>query len=155
MKIKVREIVDGCLPIRSGAHKSDCFDLFLAEDVKLKKGELGVFSLGVAMEIPKGMSGRAYLRSSTPVEHHVYMANHVGVIDSVYCGNDDNWRVELVALKATTIPKGTKICQFELVPSQFATVYQKLKWLFSSSLTIQKVDKLTSKNRGGLGTTGK
>lgn len=154
MKIKVREIIEGCMPVRSGEGKSDCFDLILGEDVTLKKGELYVATLGIAMELPKGLSARAYLRSSTPVKHHVTMANHIAVMDATYCGNDDNWRIELLALKATTITKNTRIAQFEIVLSQFATVWQKIKWLFSGKPELIKVDSLINKNRGGLGSTG-
>ena len=42
MKIKVKEITKGCFPVRTGEDKSDCFDLCLAEDVTLKKGEVYV-----------------------------------------------------------------------------------------------------------------
>lgn len=38
MKVKVKEITLGCMPIRVEGDKSDCFDLVLAEDVTLKKG---------------------------------------------------------------------------------------------------------------------
>ena len=40
MKIKVKEITEGCFPVRSNGSASDCYDLFLAEDVTLKKGEI-------------------------------------------------------------------------------------------------------------------
>lgn len=154
MKIKVKEIIEGCMPIRSGEGKSDCFDLFLGEDVTLKKGELCIVTLGVAMELPKGLSARMYLRSSTPPKHNVFMANHVAVMDYTYCGDEDNWRIELVALKATTISKDTKLAQFEIVPSQFATRWEKIKWLLGSKPKLIKVKTLGNKNRGGIGTTG-
>lgn len=37
MKIKVKEIIEGCMPVRIEGDKSDCFDLVLAEEVTLKK----------------------------------------------------------------------------------------------------------------------
>lgn len=151
--IKVKVVEEGCMPVRSGKGKSDCFDLTLAETVTLKKGELYVASLGVAMEIPKGMSARMYLRSSSPVDHKVMMANHVAVMDYRYNGDDDIWRCELIALKSTVIPKGTRICQFELVSSQFATRFEKFKWLFGSKPTLKQVMHLGNKNRGGIGST--
>ena len=55
MKIKVKEITKGCFPVRTGEDKSDCFDLCLAEDVTLKKGEVYVAKLGIATELPKGL----------------------------------------------------------------------------------------------------
>ena len=65
MKIKVKEITEGCFPVRSNGEASDCYDLFLAEDVTLKKGEIYVAKLGVAMEMPKGIIARIYSRSSS------------------------------------------------------------------------------------------
>ena len=66
MKIKVKEITKGCFPVRTGEDKSDCFDLCLAEDVTLKKGEVYVAKLGIATELPKGMVAKIYSRSSAP-----------------------------------------------------------------------------------------
>ena len=74
MKVKVKEITLGCMPIRVEGDKSDCFDLVLAEEVTLKKGELYVAKLGVAMELPKGMIAKVYSRSSTPSKWNVQIA---------------------------------------------------------------------------------
>lgn len=153
MKIKIKEIVDGCMPIRVEGDKSDCFDLVLGEDITLKKGELYIARLGVAMEMPKGMRANTFSRSSTPGKCYVQIANGVGIIDNVYKGDDDEWKAPLLAFKATTIPKGTRICQFEIVPSQFATAWQKLKWLFSNKVELVPVDFLGNAARGGIGST--
>lgn len=154
MKIKVKEIVKGCFPVRTGLDKSDCFDLFLAEDVELKKGEVYVAGLGIAAELPKGMTARVYSRSSTPVKVGVMVANGIGFIDNAYKGNDDEWKAPLYALKSVKIPKGTRICQFEVLPSQFATGFQKLKWLLTKPY-LEEVSVLCNTGRGGIGSTGK
>lgn len=153
MKIKVKEIVEGCMPVRVGGDKSDCFDLVLGEDVTLKKGELFIARLGIAMELPKGMTARVYSRSSTPSKYNVQIANSIGIIDNTYNGDEDEWKAPLLAIKATTIPKGTRICQFEIVPSQFATAWQKLKWVFNNKVELVQVDHLGNDNRGGIGST--
>lgn len=153
MKIKVKEIVEGCMPVRVEGDKSDCFDLVLGEDVTLKKGELFIAGLGIAMELPKGMTARVYSRSSTPGKYNVQIANSIGIIDNTYNGDEDEWKAPLLAIKATTIPKGTRICQFEIVPSQFATAWQKLKWVFNNKVELVQVDHLGNDNRGGIGST--
>ena len=152
MKIRVKEITEGCFPVRSNGEVSDCYDLFLAEDITLKKGEIYVAKLGVAMQLPKGMIAKVYSRSSIPSKFNVSLANCVGIIDNVYNGDGDEWKCPLYAYKATTIPKGTRICQFEVVPSQFAKWYNKLRWVFSTP-TLKEVDLLNNKNRGGIGST--
>ena len=44
--------------------------------------------------------------------------------------------------------------EFEIVPNQFATMWQKLKWLFSSKIEFEWVDNLGNADRGGHGKTG-
>lgn len=153
MKIKVKEITEGCFPVRSNGSASDCYDLFLAEDVTLKKGEVYVAKLGVAMEMPKGIIARVYSRSSSPSKLGIGVANGLGFIDTVYCGDNDEWKCPIIAYKAVTIPKGTRICQFEVAPSQFAKWYHKLRWLLTTPL-LEQVDHLGNVDRGGIGTTG-
>lgn len=155
MKINIREIVAGCFPVRTGGSKSDCFDLFLGEDITLKKGEVYVARLGLAAELPKGIVAKIYSRSSSPSKMGVTVANGLGFIDTIYSGNEDEWKCPLYAYKAVTIPKGTRVCQFEIKLSQFATRWQKIKWLLSSSIELIKVPMLKSINRGGLGSSGK
>ena len=55
---------------------------------------------------------------------------------------------------AVDIAEGDRICQFEIVPNQFATIWQKLKWLFSSKIEFEWVDTLHNADRGGFGSTG-
>lgn len=153
MKIKVKEITEGCFPVRSNGQASDCYDLFLAEDITLKKGEIYVAKLGVAMEMPKGIIARVYSRSSSPSKLGIGVANGLGFIDTVYCGDNDEWKCSIIAYKAVNIPKGTRICQFEVAPSQFAKWHQKLRWLLTTPL-LEQVDQLGNMDRGGIGTTG-
>lgn len=155
MKIKIKEIIKGCFPVRTEGNKSDCFDLFLAEDITLKKGEVYIARLGIAAELPKGMVAKVYSRSSAPSKLGVIIANGMGFIDNSYHGDNDEWKAPLYAIKAVTIPKGTRVCQFEIKLSQFATVWQKIKWLLSSKLLLEVVKSLRNENRGGIGSTGK
>lgn len=153
MKIKVKEITKGCFPVRSNGEASDCYDLFLAEDVTLKKGDVYVAKLGVAMEMPKGIIARMYSRSSSPSKLGVTVANGLGFIDNIYKGDNDEWKCPMLALRDVTLTKGTRVCQFEIAPSQFATWYQKLKWVFTKPELVL-VDTLSNCNRGGIGTSG-
>ena len=59
-----------------------------------------------------------------------------------------------IAIRDTTIHKGDRICQFRIQLSQKATMWQKLKWLFSSGIELVKVQKLNGNNRTGIGSTG-
>lgn len=174
MKLKVLEKVENCLPhiIKQG----DWIDLTLAENVVLKAPYIEklkrfrqddqserirqvtfntmLASLGVCIEIPKGFEAILTLRSSTPAKWGVMQTNAFGVIDNSYKGDDDIWKLPLVALRDTTIPKGTRIAQFRIQPNQKATFWQKIKWLFSSHITIKQVTSLNNPNRFGFGHTG-
>lgn len=110
--------------------------------------------LGVAMQLPKGLEAVVVPRSSTYKKFGVIQTNHIGVIDNTYCGNDDEWKYPAIAMRDTTINEGDRICQFRIQLSQKATMWQKLKWLFSSGIKIVEVESLSEDNRGGFCTTG-
>lgn len=111
--------------------------------------------LGIAMELPKGYEAVINPRSSTFNKFHITSYNNQGVIDNTYNGNDDQWKFAATAYKRTTINAGDRICQFRLQLSQFATPWQKIKWLFSNpKIKFIYVDSLSSRNRGGFGSTG-
>ena len=169
MKIKVREITEGCKfeIIQNG----DCIDLKAAEDYEFVAPQAGriyqkdnnkqrnvkfdekMIKLGIAMQLPKGFVAKLRQRSSTTKKLRLLPATS-GFIDTTYSGNDDEWCYYCLSVANTTIHKGDRICQFEIQLSQFATVWQKLKWLFNGKPQFVWVDKLEGPNRGGHGSTG-
>ena len=163
MKIKVREITEVCNP--EFIPKGDWVDLRAAETVKFEapyyppRGRKAIFDskivkLGVAMKLPKGYEAVVLPRSGLFKSHPVMVRNSQGVIDNSYSGNNDEWGLPLIAFGDTTIDKGERVCQFRIQLSQKATMWQKIKWLFSSSVKIEWVDTLDGVNRGGFGSTG-
>lgn len=113
-----------------------------------------LISLGVAMQLPKGFEAVVLPRSSTFKNFGVILGNMQGIIDGSYCGNNDEWKFNAIALRDTVIHEGDRICQFRIQLSQKATVWQKIKWLLSSGIEIVEVDSLNNENRGGIGSTG-
>ena len=170
MKIKVKLFEGGKMPQIN--EKGDLFDVFARTKVILNAPQAGVqhqvnlekvrdvvFSnklipIGFAMEIPTGFKANLLPRSSTYKKWGIIFGNHVGQIDSSYCGDNDEWGFYCYSVDKTTIHKGERICQFEIVPNQFATMWQKLKWLFSSKIEFVQVASLNNNDRGGFGTTG-
>lgn len=174
MNIKIKEVTPGCMPeiLKVG----DWIDLATAEDYTLKcphakmlhKHKNGkeapversrdvvfqytLMSLGIAVQLPKGFEAVVLPRSSTFKKWGILLANSQGVIDQSYCGPDDVWRFPALATRNVTIPKGTPIAQFRIQLSQKASLWQKLRWLFSSGAQIIPVTSLSSSNRGGIGT---
>ena len=170
LKIKVKELTEGCMP--EIIEKGDLIDLRAADTYTFNAPQAGVqhqkdnkkyrdvtfdeqaIKLGVAMQLPKGMMAKLKGRSSLTKNHGVVMSCS-GEIDNSYCGNDDEWIFRVFAIRAGKIEKLDRICQFEVVPSQKATLWQKIKWLLSSGVKLVKVDDLGNSNRGGFGSTDK
>lgn len=112
-----------------------------------------LIDLGIAMELPKGFVAKIRQRSSTTKKLRLVMASS-GAIDNSYNGDNDYWGFYCYALDNIEIKRGDRVCQFEIVPSQFATPWQKLKWLFSRKIEFVWVDELGNVDRGGHGSTG-
>ena len=72
----------------------------------------------------------------------ILQANSIGIIDESYCGDNDIWKMSVVALRDTEINVNDRICQFRIVKKQ-------------PDVEFQDVAFLTDENRGGFGTTGK
>ena len=180
MKIKVKELVKGLYTealdennelVSFISSKGDCIDLRAAADYKFNAPQAGILhqkdniktrdvkfdeqlvKLGIAMQLPKGFSAKIKQRSSTTKKLRLVMASS-GFIDTSYCGDNDEWGFYCYAIDKTTIHKGDRICQFEIVPNQFATIWQKLKWLFTNKIEFEWVDSLDNPSRGGHGSTG-
>lgn len=156
LKIKVKEITKGCMPVV--IEQGDWIDLKLAEDVKftgteVQSRKIKYLPLGIAMELPKEFEAYVLPRSSTPNKWNIEVANSQAIIDESYKGDEDEWKLITKAFKAVEIPKGTRICQFRIMPKMNAGILTKLKWLFSNGVEFIKVDSLNNKNRGGIGST--
>ena len=132
-KIDKLEYIDG---------KSDWIDLSASEEVTLKKGEFKLIPLGVAMELPKGYEAHIVPRSSTYKNFGLIQANHCGIVDGSYCGDNDMWRMPVIAMRDTTIHVNDRICQFRIMKNQ-------------PRICFEQVDHLEGADRGGFGSTGK
>ena len=116
-------------------------DLCTAEETHLEFLEYKIISLGVSIEIPEGYYAHIVPRSSTFGKWGVLLANSMGVIENDYCGDGDVWGFPAVCLRqeGTTIPKGTRVCQFRLM---------------EKAIEFEQVEQLGNKDRGGYGSTG-
>ena len=170
LKIKVKVLTEGCMPEINPF--GDWIDLRSAQNVNIRAAQAGVqyqennekyrdviipvtyIPLGVAIQLPKGFEAIINSRSSGPKKLGLFIPNGQGVVDNIYNGNNDQWHYICSPMRETTIEVGDRICQFRIQLSQKATVWQKLKWLFSSGIELVEVDNLSDNNRGGFGSTG-
>lgn len=140
--IKIKYFTDKIEKLTYIDGKSDWIDLRAAESVDLKKGEFKLIPLGVAMELPKGYEAHIVPRSSTFKNFGIIQTNHQGVIDSSYCGDNDEWKMPVYAMRDTHIEVNDRICQFRIMENQ-------------PKIRFEEVKALTGVDRGGFGTTGK
>lgn len=151
--IKIKEITEGCMP--EIIDKGDWIDLKSADTYELKgKHTPKMVSLGVAMQLPEGYEAVVLPRSSSFKNFGFMQTNSQGVIDCSYNGDTDEWKLPLISVNKGTINKGDRVCQFRIQLSQKATIWQKIKWLFTNKIELIKVDSLNNKTRGGFGSTG-
>jgi dUTP pyrophosphatase len=142
MKIKVKRF-DKELPMPE--YKSAgaaAMDLYARETVKILPHQVGYVPLNIALEVSADywvlMSPRSSLH-----KRGVMMANGIGVGDSDYCGDNDEYRAALLNFtdKPTTIEKGERIVQMMILPVE--------------KISIEEVDTLGNTDRGGFGSTGR
>ena len=118
------------------------FDLAASEDVVVPPGGIALVPTGLVIEVPRGHFLGIFARSSTPLKRGLMVANGVGVVDSDYCGPDDEVKIAVVNVtpKPVTIEPGDRIAQGILLPAP--------------RVTWEEVDRVRSSSRGGFGATG-
>lgn len=121
--------------------KADWIDLRAAEDVGLRQGEFRLIPLGVAMQLPKGYEAHIIPCSSTFKNFGIIQANHMGMVDESYCGDNDQWYFPAIAMRDTVIHAGDRICQFRIMEHQ-------------PHLNFVVVETLDNDDRGGISSTG-
>lgn len=118
------------------------FDLAAASDVTIPPGQVVLVPTGLVIEVPRGMFLGIFARSSTPLKRGLMVANGVGIVDSDYCGPEDE--VKIAVLNFTGAPvhvsAGDRIAQGVLLPAT------RVSW--------QEVDTVRTDSRGGFGSTG-
>lgn len=119
----------------------DWIDLRAGEDIELFAGSYYEIPLGVAMELPKGYSAIIIPRSSTFKKWGIIQTNSVGLIDESYCGDNDEWKLPIMAMRKTKIHKNDRICQFRVIKQ-------------SDYLDFKVVKTLGNTDRNGFGSTG-
>lgn len=121
--------------------KGDWIDLRAAEDITMKAGEFRLIPLGVAMQLPEGYEAHIVPRSSTFKNFGIIQTNHQGVVDSSYCGDNDQWYMPSYALRDTQIHANDRICQFRIMENQ-------------PEIIFEETQELGAPDRGGIGSTG-
>lgn len=118
------------------------FDFSLIEDVAVAPRSVAKIRTGLVIQVPTGYFLQIVARSSSPIKKGLTMANGAAVIDSDYCGPNDEIFLLLLNLTDQTInlTAGDRVAQGLILPVLQAT--------------IQEVAEMTAIDRGGHGSTG-
>ena len=142
MNIKVKYFNEDLTQIKFiEGEKSDWIDLRSAKVTTLHKGEFALIPLGVGMILPEGYEAHLVPRSGTFKHYGIIQTNSQGVIDNSYSGDNDQWMMPVYATRDTTINFNDRICQFRIIEKM-------------PRITIETVEKLNDKDRGGFSSTG-
>jgi dUTP pyrophosphatase len=118
------------------------FDLAAASDVLVEPGTVRLVPTGLVIEVPQGFFLGIFARSSTPLKRGLMVANGVGVVDSDYCGPDDEVKVAVVNFTSAPVQirAGDRIAQGIV--------------LAAPRVTWEEASELGATSRGGFGGTG-
>ena len=109
--------------------------------VRYKKGDVLILGLGFAADLGEGWEGHLIPRSSTFTKKGLKLTNSVGLIDSSYNGDDDEWRAVFEATRGGSIKIHDRLLQMTIQKS-------------NKEIDFEEVDELGNSNRGGYGSTG-
>ncbi len=110
-------------------------------EINYKKGSYIRIFLGFAMELPEGYEAIVGPRGGTFKNFGLIQTNSKGIVDTSFCGDNDQWFVPMYALKDGAIQKHDRVAQFR--------IQEKM-----SNVEFKIVDKLDNKDRGGHSSTG-
>lgn len=143
MKVNVK-LIDSTLPLP--AYQTEgavAFDMYSRVDIEIEPKSTALIPLNLVIDIPKGYALILANRSSTGKKKGLRMVNGIGIIDQDYCGDTDE--IRYLTFNSTDqvvkVEKGERIAQAMFVPIEKAELVE--------------VQKMSGKDRGGFGTTGK
>jgi dUTP pyrophosphatase len=119
------------------------FDLSASRDLVIAPGTVALVPTGLVIEVPQGYFLGIFARSSTPLKRGLMVANGVGVIDSDYCGPNDEIKIQVLNFTQASISvsRGDRIAQGLFLP------VAQVAW-------HEVDDAPRADSRGGFGATG-
>jgi dUTP pyrophosphatase len=143
MKVKIKRFDKSLpLPVYKTAGAA-ALDLASREEMTVNPGEIAYLPLNIALQVPADSFVLVAARSSL---HKIglMLINGIGIGDSDYCGDDDEYRAAVYnfSKEAVVVKRGERISQMIVLRRE------KVEW--------EEVEKFSKeKNRGGFGSTGK
>jgi dUTP pyrophosphatase len=142
MRIRIRRLHDDIALPAYHSGGAAAFDLAAREDAVVAPGEVRLVGTGLVVEVPRGHFLAVVARSSLPIKKGLIVANGIGVVDSDYCGAEDEVKVEVYNFtsREVAIARGERLAQGLILPAV------RVEW--------EEVNDTSSRSRGGFGSTG-
>jgi dUTP pyrophosphatase len=118
------------------------FDLAAAADIEIPARSIRLVGTGLVIAVPDGHFLGIFARSSTPLKRGLMVANGVGIIDSDYCGPDDEIKIQVLNITdaPVKVARGDRLAQGIVLPCP------RVEW--------DEVVDISQPSRGGFGSTG-
>jgi dUTP pyrophosphatase len=141
MKVKIKKVHTDAVKPKYAKESDAGMDLVATSIIENTSFQI-TYGLGIAMEIPDGMVGLVFPRSSIR-NTELMLSNSVGVIDAGYRGELQATFNKLNGLDSIAYNVGDRIAQIIIVPHPIVQIIE--------------VDELSESKRGigGFGSTGK
>lgn len=119
------------------------FDENKHDTIYYAKDDVVIVKLGFALQLPPNHELHLLPRSSTFKNTGLLLTNSMGIGDTSYCGNNDEYSCMFFATRAGEVSIGQRIVQIKIEES----MADKFKFV--------EVEDLGNPDRGGFGSTGK
>jgi dUTP pyrophosphatase len=121
---------------------SAAFDLAARNDLVVAPRQVALVPTGLIVEAPAGYFLALAVRSSVPLKKGLMLANGVGVVDSDYCGPEDEVRIAVWNFTdaPVSVHKGERLAQGLFLP------VTRAEW--------DEVSEIRPASRGGFGSSG-
>lgn len=153
---------------------SDWIDLYSRVSMFIMEGTFAMIPLNVAMALPDGYEAHIVPRSSTFKRTGLIQTNHHGVVDTPYCGDNDEWMMPVycvpgygkqwayqdadrnlqIVQKRDDVPKGYPALHGTWVAAGDRLCQFRIDE-HMPPISFKEVPHLTGEDRGGFGTTGR
>jgi dUTP pyrophosphatase len=143
MTVRIRRLSPAVQLPAYGTAGAAAFDLAACCDVEVPPRDIRLVPTGLVVQVPPGYFLAVLARSSTPLKRGLMVANGVGVIDSDYCGPEDEVKIQVINVTDAPVhvARGDRIAQGMILAAP------RIEW--------EEVQDLAAPSRGGFGSTGR
>src|SRR5688500_7506453 len=142
MRLKIKRLDAAVGLPEPASSRAAGFDLASAADIEIPPRGIRLVGTGLVIAVPDGYFLGIFARSSTPLKRGLMVANGVGIIDSDYCGPDDEIKIQV--LNITDAP--VKVARGDRLAQGIVLKSPRVEW--------EEVDEMRVPTRGGFGSTG-